>query len=154
MKNLLIIILVFVSGISYAQKDTYVIKNLKINDELSQYGAVYQKDNRIFYSRYKLNDFGTVDKNRMGQTIFTLFEGEINIDGEIINAKEFNSSAVFGFNSSTASISKDGNYMYVNTNEEKRGDVYKHTEKTRNLRIERGEYVEGKGYRNFKTLSF
>jgi hypothetical protein len=44
--------------------------------------------------------------------------------------------------------------MYVTTNEEKRGDVYKHDTKTRNLRIERGEYVEGKGYSNFKPLSF
>lgn len=154
MKNLFIIVLVFISTISFAQNETYTIKNLKMNDELSQYGAVYQRGNKVYYSRYKLNDFGTVELNRMKQTVFTLYEGEATEDGEIINSKLFKSADEFTFNSSTASFSKDGNYMYVTTNEEKRGEVYKHSQKTRNLRIERGEYVEGKGYRNFKPLSF
>jgi Tol biopolymer transport system component len=121
---------------------------------LSQYGAVYQLGNKVFYSRYKLNDFGSVEKNRIGQTIFTLYEGEITEDGEIINSKEFKSSDEFVFNSSTVAFSSDRKYMYVTTNEEKRGDVYKHDNRTRNLRIERGEFVEGKGYRNFKPLAF
>ena len=154
MKNLLIIALVFVSGLSQAQKDNYVIKNLKMNDELSQYGAVYQSFDKVFYSRYKVNEFGSVEKNRMDQTIFTLYQGEVSEDGEISNTKEFKSSDDFTFNSSTASFSKDGKYMFVTTNEAKRGDVYKHGTKTRNLRIERGEYLEGKGYRNFEPLSF
>lgn len=148
------IVLVFVSAISYAQQPTYVIKNLKINDELSHYGVVYQKGNGVYYSRYKLNYFGTVEKNRMDQTIFTVFHGEIADGGEIINSKEFKSADEFTFNSSTAAFSKDGHYMYVTTNEEKRNDVYKKSEKTRNLRIERGEYVEGLGYKNFQPLSF
>ncbi len=153
MKFFLIISLIF-SSTAFSQRQVYTIKNLKMNDELSAYGAVYQKDNKVFYSRYKLNSFGTLDTNRMGQTVFTLYEGEIDQDGEIINSKEFKSSDAFTFNSSTAAFSKDGNYMYVTTNEEKRGDVYKHDQRTRNLRIERGEYVEGKGYVNFKALSF
>ncbi len=154
MKSLLIIILVFISANSIAQEPTYSIKNLKMNDELSQYGAIYQLGNKVYYSRYKINSFGSVDKNRRGQTVFTLYEGEITDDGEIINSKEFKSSDAFVFNSSTAAFSSDRKYMYVTTNEEKRGDVYKHDDKTRNLRIERGEYVEGIGYKNFKPLSF
>ncbi|MGJ8593453.1 MAG: TolB family protein [Aquaticitalea sp.] len=154
MKNLLIIALTVLTTISYAQQPTYTIKNLEMNDELSQYGAVYQKENKVFYSRYKLNEFGSVEKNRAEQTVFTLYEGEITEEGEIINSKEFKSADEFGFNSSTAAFSLDGKYMYVTTNEEKRGDVYKHGTKTRNLRIERGEYEEGKGYKNFKPLSF
>lgn len=140
--------------LSFGQIRNYTIKNLKVNDELSQYGAVYQQDNKVCFSRYKINDYGSVDKNRMGQTIFTLYEGEVGENGEIINTKEFKSADVFTFNSSTAAFSSDGKYMYVTTNEEKRGDVYKHDEKTRNLRIERGEYIEGKGYSNFAPLSF
>lgn len=154
MKNLLIAILLVASSFSFAQKKEYVIKNLKVNDELSQYGAVYQQGNKVYYSRYKVNDFGTVDKNRMDQTIFTLYVGEIAEGGEIINSKEFKSADEFVFNSSTVAFSSDGRYMYVTTNEEKRGDVYKHDTKTRNLRIERGELTEGKGYSNFKPLSF
>ncbi|MEO6346699.1 MAG: hypothetical protein ABIO60_02210 [Aquaticitalea sp.] len=154
MKKIIFAGLVFVSTLTYAQNETYIIKNLKINDELSQYGAVYQQGNKVFYSRYKTNFFGSVDKNRKDQTIFTLYEGEIDEGGEIINTKEFKSSDEFVFNSSTATFSSDGRYIYVTTNEEKRGDVYKHDDKTRNLRIERGENVEGKGYRNFIPLSF
>ncbi|MCK7589954.1 hypothetical protein M0G43_05150 [Subsaxibacter sp. CAU 1640] len=154
MKYLFNVALITLAFSSYAQEEKYIIKNLKINDEMSQYGVVYQKDNRVFYSRYKVNEFGTVEKNRMNQTIFTVYQGEVADGGEIINPKEFKSSDEFTFNSSTAAFSKDGRYMYVTTNEEKRGDVYKKGEKTRNLRIERGEYVEGKGYKNFKALSF
>lgn len=154
MKYLFVIIFCGLALMSYSQEGKYHIKNLKVNDELSQYGAVYQMDNKVFYSRYKVNDFGSVEKNRMDQTIFTVYEGEVSEGGEIINPKEFKSADEFTFNSSTAAFSKDGKYMYVTTNEEKRGDVYKKGEKTRNLRIERGEYVEGKGYKNFKVLSF
>lgn len=154
MKNGFIIALVLLSTLSSAQSQKYVIKNLKMNDELSQYGAIYQKGNKIYFSQYKLNSFGSVETNRMGQTVFTLFEGEITDGGEIINSKEIKSSDAFSFNSSTAAFSKDANYIYVTTNEEKRGDVYKHDARTRNLRIERGEYVEGKGYVNFVPLSF
>ena len=154
MKSLIITVLALTSIVSSAQTESYVLKNLKMNDELSQYGAVYQKDNKVYYSRYKLNYYGSVEKNRMNQTIFTLYEGEITDGGEIINSKEFKSADEFVFNSSSVAFSSDGNYMYVTTNEEKRGDVYKHDSKTRNLRIERGEYVEGKGYKDFKPLSF
>lgn len=154
MKNLLTIVLFLGISISNAQNVTYTIKNLKMNDELSQYGAAYQKDNKVYFSRYKTNEFDSVEKNRNGQTVFTLYEGEVTDDGEIINIKEFKSGDTFSFNSSGAAFSKDGNYMYVTTNEEKRGDAYKYDHKTRNLRIERGEYVEGKGYSNFKTLEF
>lgn len=154
MKILPIIVFLFASGLASAQRPTYEIKNLKVNDELSQYGVVYQKGNTVYYSRYKLNDFGTVDKNRMNHTIFSLYQGELTADNEIINSKEWKSADAFTYNSSTAAFSSDRRYMYVTTNEEKRGDIYKHSEKTRNLRIERGEYTEGKGYSNFVPLSF
>ena len=154
MKCLFLFAFTLTCSISFAQEENYTIKNLKVNDELSQYGAVYQLGNKVYFSRYKLNDYGSLDTNRKGQTVFTLYEGEFTEDGEIINTKEFKSSDEFVFNSSTAAFSSDAKYMYVTTNEAKRGDVYKHDDRTRNLRIERGEYVEGKGYRNFKPLSF
>lgn len=154
MKHLLLASLILACSQSFAQKDQYEIHNLNLNDKLSHYGAAYQLDNSIFYSRYKLNEFDAVEKNRSDQTIFTLYRGEISTNGEIINGKEFKSADEFTFNSSTAAFSKDARYMYVTTNEEKRGNVYKHGSKTRNLRIERGELVDGKGYQNFQALPF
>lgn len=137
-----------------AQTTNYTLKNISINDELSQYGVVHVKEGIVYYSRYKVNSFGTVERNSGDQQIFTVYHGKMTEDGEIIESKEFVSSDRFVFNSSTAGFSKDAKYMYVTTNEKKRGDVYKYDDKTRNLRIERGEYVEGKGYMKFKPLPF
>lgn len=150
---LLVLTLVFTTSAS-SQTETYTLKNISLNDELSQYGVVHVKDGIVYYSRYKVNSFGTVERNSGNQQIFTVYHGQIAENGEIIQTKEFKSSDRFVFNSSTAGFSKDGKDMYVTTNEKKRGDVYKYDDKTRNLRIEKGEYVEGKGYMNFKPLHF
>ncbi len=151
--HLLILTLVITASVS-SQSETYTLKNISLNDELSQYGVVHVKDNIVYYSRYKVNSFGKVEHNRGNQQIFTLYHGEMTENGDIINTKEFKSSDTFVFNSSTAGFSVDGKYMYVTTNEKKRNDVYKYDDKTRNLRLEKGEYVEGKGYVNFKPLHF
>ncbi|MEY8848818.1 TolB family protein [Psychroserpens sp. XS_ASV72] len=153
MKQYLLLLLIVMSSTIQAQ-DQYTLKNLAINDKLSQYGVVYVKDSIVFFSRYKVNSFGSVERNSGNQQIFTLYQGVMNQDGEITNAKEFVSSDRFVFNSSSAGFSKDGKYIYVTTNEKKRGDVYKYDDKTRNLRMELGEYVEGKGYMKFKPLPF
>ncbi|WP_456442058.1 TolB family protein [Psychroserpens sp.] len=154
MKSYLLILALIITTSVSSQNDKYTLKNISLNDELSQYGVVHVKDGIVYYSRYKLNSFGTVERNNDDQQIFTVYQGEMTEDGDIINTKEFVSSDRFVFNSSTAGFSKDGKYMYVTTNEKKRGDVYKYDDKTRNLRIERGEYVEGKGYMKFKPLLF
>lgn len=150
---LLTLAIVIVTSVN-SQNEIYTLKNISLNDELSQYGVVHVNNGIVYFSRYKVNSFGSVERNSGNQQIFTLYHGEMTENGDIINTKEFKSSDRFVFNSSTAGFSKDGKYMYVTTNEKKRGDVYKYDDKTRNLRIERGEFVEGKGYMNFKPLHF
>lgn len=154
MKTFLCILTLIITTSVSSQSETYALKNISLNDELSQYGVVHVKDGIVYYSRYKVNSFGSVERNSGNQQIFTVYEGQMTENGEIINTKEFISSDRFVFNSSTAGFSKDGQSMYVTTNEKKRGDVYKYDDKTRNLRLERGEFVEGKGYMNFKPLHF
>lgn len=155
MKNLLVTTLLLSSmTASFAQRARYEIKNLKMNDDKSQYGLMYYKDDKVYFTAYTISDFGTIQKNRDGVYIFGLYEGERTADGEIINVKRFKGANNFVFNSSSAAFSPDGRYMYITTNEPKRDDVYKKNEKTRNLRIERGEYIEGKGWANFETLPF
>ena len=153
MKYYLLLLFFVVSSSLHAQ-DHYNLKNIGVNDELSQYGVVYVKDNIVYFSRYKVNSFGSVERNSGNQQIFTLYHGTMTEDGEIIDTKEFVSSDRFVFNSSSAGFSKDAKYIYVTTNEKKRGDVYKYDDKTRNLRMEVGVYVEGKGYMKFKPLPF
>ncbi|WP_431135245.1 TolB family protein [Psychroserpens mesophilus] len=154
MKIYLLILVSIITISAGSQTETYTLKNISLNDELSQYGLVHAGDGIVYYSRYKVNSFGSVERNSADQQIFTVYQGKMSENGEVINTKEFISADRFVFNSSTAGFSKDGKFMYVTTNERKRGDVYKYDETTRNLRIERGEYVEGKGYMNFKPLHF
>jgi len=154
MKTYLLICIAAITTSVSAQSGTYTLKNIALNDEFSQYGVVHVKDKTVYFSRYKVNSFGTVERNSGDQQIFTVYHGEMTEDGEIINTKEFVSSDRFVFNSSSAGFSPDGKFMYATTNEKKRGDVYKYDDKTRNLRMERGEYVEGKGYMKFKPLPF
>lgn len=147
-------LLLLISNIVFAQRVKYDIKNLKLNDDKSQYGLIYHNDNKVYFTAYTVNDFGSVQRNRDGIYIFGLYEGETTADGEVINVKRFKTADNFVFNCSNASFSPDGRYMYITTNDLKRGEVYKTNEKTRNLRIERGEFVEGKGWTNFKPLPF
>ena len=154
MKNLLTLFFLFSVTISFSQKKKYEIKNIKLNDDKSQYGLMYYQNNKVYFTAYTLNEFGTENLSRTGLPIFGLYEAERTSDGEVINVKRFRGADNFEFNSSSAAFSHDGRYMYITTNDVKRGEIYKRNDKTRNLRIERGEYVEGQGWTNFITLSF
>ena len=55
---------------------------------------------------------------------------------------------------SIATYSKDGKYMYFTSNHDKKAENKIKGYTTRNLLIQRAEYVEGKGWINFTTLPF
>ncbi len=144
----------FVLMINFGFSQTYTIKNLKLNDDKSQYGVVYYKGDKVYYTSYMLDDRNKARRDENKRLILTLFEGQMTDDGEIINSKQFNKSEKFVFNTSSATFSKNGKYMYITTNFMKRGKSYRGKLKSINLNIQRGEYVEGKGWTNFKSLPF
>ena len=152
MKTALGFILFFTFYSSFAQN--YSIKNLEMNDDKSQYGLVYYQEKKVYFTSYMLDERNKVRRDKDKHLIYTLFEGEQTENGEIINVKQFNKSHKFLFNSSSAAFSLDGKYMYITTNFIKKGKTYKQDYKSVNLHIERGEFIEGKGWTNFETLSF
>lgn len=152
MKFICSIILVLTINFGFSQ--TYTIKNLNLNDDKSQYGVVYYKGDKVYYTSYMLDNRNRARRDRDKRLIFTMFEGQKTNDGEIINPKQFYKSEDFIFNTSSAAFSPDGKYMYITTNFMKRGKSYKRKLKSINLNIQRGEYVAGKGWTNFETLPF
>ncbi|MBR9915914.1 MAG: hypothetical protein GYB32_14045 [Algicola sp.] len=139
---------------TFAVAQTYTIKNLKLNDDKSQYGVVFYKGDKVYYTSYMLDNRNRARRDQDKRLIFTMFEGDMTEDGEIINPKQFNKSEKFVFNTSSAAFSPDGKYMYITTNFMKRGKSYKRKVKSINLNIQRGEYIEGRGWTNFEALPF
>ncbi|WP_452229408.1 hypothetical protein [Lacinutrix sp. MEBiC02404] len=138
-----------------AQNDTIKIVNLEVNDENNHFGVSYLEDNKIVFTSNLLNKRGK--QEFLNDTpLVTLYQGEIDGEGEIINVvplpSKFNRSA---FNmSASAFYTTDKKYIAITTN------VYNTTrnanlsQKASKLRIEIGEYVEGIGWTNFKVPSF
>ncbi|WP_452232004.1 hypothetical protein [Lacinutrix sp. MEBiC02595] len=138
-----------------AQNGTIKIVNLEVNDENNHFGVSYLEDNKIVFTSNLLNKRGK--QEFLNDTpLVTLYQGEIDGEGEIINVvplpSKFNRSA---FNmSASAFYTTDKKYIAITTN------VYNTTrnanlsQKASKLRIEIGEYVEGIGWTNFKVPSF
>jgi hypothetical protein len=123
MKFICSIILVLTLNLGFSQ--TYTIKNLEINDDKSQYGVIFYKGNKVYYTSYMLDNRNKARRDQDKRLIFTMFEAEMTDDGEIINPEQFNKSEKFVFNTSSAGFSNDGKYMYITTNFMKRGKSYK-----------------------------
>ncbi len=143
-----------VSSLGYSQKETYNIVNLDINNSNSHYGLMFYNNNDVYFSAPVLDSKNLQRQKDKKHPIFSLFEGRRENDGQITNVKQFKTSRNGDYNSSSAVISRDGKYIYITTNYRKKGNTYKKNQKSFNLFIERGEFVEGKGWTNFKKLPF
>ncbi|MBR9846650.1 MAG: hypothetical protein GYB35_11385, partial [Algicola sp.] len=54
MKPYLLTFALVIATSVYSQ-ETYTLKNIALNDELSQYGVVHVNDGVVYFSRYKVN---------------------------------------------------------------------------------------------------
>lgn len=139
----------------FSQNDKINIVNLKVNDENNHFGVSYLEDNKIVFTSNMLSKRGKQEMLN-GTPLVTLYQGEINNEGDIINVSPLQSKlddAAFNMSASTF-YTTDKKYIAITTN------VYNTTrdanlsQKASKLRIEIGEYVEGIGWTNFKVPSF
>jgi len=137
-----------------ANGQDYLIKNLKINTEQSQFGLVFYNNNEVYFSAPVMNSVNLKRKKDNLPLIFSLFQGHKSKSGEIIDVELFDNLKKTSFNSSSVIISPDGRYMYLTTNSGNKKDTYKVKDKSYNLFIVRAEFIEGKGWTNFKRLPF
>ncbi len=119
------------------------------------YGIMYLNDDRVFFTTNALTKSG--DKKKYKDTyLLKLYEAEINAETqELDSIKEVDLKLKRSyFNASIPAFTRDGNSILVTVNfqtNKNSGDTYK---SNIYLKILQGEYIEGKGFSNFKELPF
>lgn len=153
MKKSLTLLIFLVVMFGFAQNQTYDIVNLSMNNHNSHYGLSFFNE-KVFFSAPILDHRNIKRQKDNKHLIMSLFEGERDKNGQIKNVKRFQEANKSAFNTSSAVVSPDGKHIYITTNYNGKDDTYKVKSKSYNLYIARGEYVEGKGWTNFKRLPF
>ncbi|MDH7914165.1 hypothetical protein [Winogradskyella sp. SYSU M77433] len=154
MKTKFTLLLVLLSlNSTFSQSKDVELKQLKINNDLDHFAArvVGQK---IYFSSNLVNRREKPLKDNFGQSIYGLYEGEFDGEGEITNVKPIEKMEIGTFNMSIATFSSDGKYMYFTSNADRKAENKIKGYNTRNLIIQRAEYIEGRGWVNFTTLPF
>ena len=137
----------------FSQGEAVELKKLNINNKLDHFAARVV-DDKIFISYNLVNKRGKPITDNFSQKVYGIYEGELGVDGEIKNVEPIKKMKMGTFNMSVATYSKDGKYMYFTSNHDKKAENKIKGYNTRNLLIQRAEYVEGKGWINFTTLPF
>lgn len=154
MKNFTFLLLLVATSI-LAQEDAYSIVNLKMNTGNSHYGLSLSQNNKVYFSSPVLDKVNLQRKKQKADMIFSLFEAKKMPNGEIEDIKKLKIKRKQHLNTSNAIVSPDGKYIYLTANNRSKSiNRYKMHGKGYNLYIERGEYIEGKGWTNFKRLEF
>jgi Tol biopolymer transport system component len=146
--------ILFISLNIFCQEEPFTVVNLKMNNELPHFGLTLTPKNTVLFTSYLVNKKGKVKMNGV-DPILTLYEGQISSDGNIINIEQLPIDNSQDLNHITSgSLSPDGKRLYVATNYINIKNKPKGTYKETNFFIQAGEYQEGIGWTNFKTLPF
>lgn len=136
-----------------AQTKNYTISNSKINTEYPHFGLMLIDDSKIVFTSYLLDKKGR-PKKVQGNSILTIYQGDISNSREITEVRpiQIDLKQKIPFITS-ATFSSDRQKLYITTvytSKNKPEGNFKET----NFHIEVGEFIEGVGWTNFKTLSF
>ena len=138
-----------------SQENSIKIVNLKVNDANNHFGVSYLEGNKIVFTSNLLNKRGK-QKLVNGTPQVTLYQGEINEEGDIVNVSALPSKidgSTFNLSASTF-YNADKKYIVITTNTYNSERNSNLSQKASKLRIEIGEFVEGIGWTNFKVPSF
>ncbi len=153
MKTKFALLLILTLTYGFSQSEDVEVKKLKINNKLDHFAARVIGD-KVFLSSNLVNRRGKPITDNFSQKVYGIYEGTLSDDGEVYDVKAIKKTEIGTFNMSISTYSKDGKYMYFTSNHKKKGVNKIKGYVTRNLIIQRAEYVEGKGWVNFTTLPF
>jgi len=153
MKTKFTLLLILTLTYGFSQGEDVSIKKLEINNKLDHFAARVVGD-KVFLSSNLTNKRGKPLKDNFSQSIYGLYKGELDGNGEINNVEPIKMMEIGTFNMSIATFSKDGKYMYFTSNHDTKAENKIKGYTTRNLVIQRAEYKEGRGWVNFTTLPF
>ena len=153
MKRLLCFLILLSHFLGNSQSENYKVINLNINNEYPHFGLMSVNNNKIIYTSYLLSNSGKV-KQSGGDAILSIYEGELSVDGQIVNTKAVLIDSEYDISHVTsACISSDEQHIYLATNYNRK-DRPKGNFKDSNFHIKVGEFKEGLGFTNFKVLPF
>lgn len=141
-------IIFLVSYIGVSQTEKFTVKNLPINNEYPHFGLMLAANSKIIFTSYLLDKKDRL-KRYQGNPVLTIFEGEIDEKGAIQNIKNIEIDPNQKINYITsATMSADGKHLYL-TATFNDNDLNED-----NFQIKVGEFKNGIGWTNFKTLAF
>lgn len=132
----------------FSQSEKYNVTDLEMNTEYPHFGLMLINDSKIFCTSFLLNNKDRL-KRFQGNPILTIFEGDLSNDGSIQDLKNIEidpDQKIFYITSAT--LSPKGDQLYLTTIFEGK-DI-----SDDNFQIKVGEFENGVGWTNFKTLSF
>lgn len=149
-----ILLLLFLSSVFSLSAQTtgkYQIKFLEINKENSDYGVAFLDDNKLIFT-------SASEKQKSSKRNFnprkTLFVGEINSDGEIVNPTRVIKKIDAKFNQMGAAYTSDKKTVYLSRNLYDKKKSKQKSDKNKRMVLYKASVDAGGYFRNIEELSF
>jgi len=116
-KKIIILLILFFTGTIYSQEVNYTIKNLKINNEYSNFGTTFYGENKVVYASPRKKSFiiRNVWKGN-NQPFLDLFVGDMAEDGELMNVTNFSNNINTRYHEADVAFTKDKKTVYFSRN--------------------------------------
>ncbi|RPD95805.1 flagellar motor protein MotB [Aureibaculum marinum] len=115
MKKYLVIVLLLSVVCLYAQDGggKYVIKNLEVNTEQSEFGTAYHGDDKLIFAAPR-RGFRVIRDvwEPNGQRFLDLYEADISEDGSVANKRRLKGEVNSRYHEASVTFSKDGKTVY------------------------------------------
>ena len=148
---LLFLLLTAVTSLSAQVTEKYQIKFLEINKENSDYGVALLDDNKLIYTSASENP---KSKKRNYNPRKTLFVGEINSNGEVVNPTRIVKKVDLKFNQLGAAYTSDKKTVYLSRNLYDKKKSKQKSDKNKRLVLYKAS-VDANGYfKNIEELPF
>lgn len=155
MFTILIFLAVCINGMSQETEERYVIKNLSINNQYSNFGtSLYGDDKLIFAMPVKRNFIINNVWTGNGQPFLDLYVGDILENGELENVKKFSSKLNTRFHEADVTFTKDKKTVYFTRSNFFNGKYKKDTLDVNRLKIFKATVGEDDEWFNIESLPF
>jgi len=148
---LLFLLLVAVSRLSGQSTEKYQIKFLEINKANSDYGVALLDDNKLIYTSASEKP---KSKKRNYNPRKTLFVGEINSSGEVVNPTKIVKKVDLKFNQLGAAYTSDRKTVYLSRNLYDKKKSRQKSDKNKRLVLYKASVDQNGYFRNIEELPF
>ena len=158
MKRNTILLAIFMLSVGYMlAQDTerYTIKNLGVNNELSNFGTTYYGEGKIIYASPR--KASVVIKNLWKpneQPYLDLFIGDINEDGEITNIEKLNKDVNTRYHEAEVAYTNDLQTVYFTRDNYYDKDLRKDSEGITHLALFKAEVISSGEWTNVVEMPF